>query len=61
MRSVRVRIPWLTASVVEDGGVVHPVFDSVDDPSGAFTFAGEVLGCHWISFLSFPSDMNKHT
>lgn len=21
----------------------------------------EVLGCHWISFLSFPSDMNKST
>lgn len=76
------------------GAVVHPVFDSVDVPAGAFTFAGdvvdlggrqhaleevaldravreayvlsegadaEVLGCHWISFLSFPSDMNKDT
>lgn len=76
------------------GTVVHPVLDSVDAPSGAFTLAGEVvdvgggqhaleevaldravreanmlgegadaevLGGHWISFLSFPSDTNKHT
>ena len=76
------------------GAVVHPVFDRVDVPAGAFTLAGEVedlgggqhaleevaidgavreadvlgegadaevLGCHWISFLSFPSDMNKST
>nr|DAR77946.1 MAG TPA: hypothetical protein [Caudoviricetes sp.] len=76
------------------GAVVHPVFDSVDAPSGALALAGdvvdlwggqhaleevtldcavreanvlgegadaEVLGCHWISFLLFPSDMNKST